>query len=322
MKHFISTLALLTAFLLLDYSCRKKEETPVETPAPVTPDPYTYNPDLQSSKDISFAMLALTDVDMLCSSLAEGALYPDFYGPLNSSSGSAIVTRDTVSKLIIISYNNVLCKDGKVRDGTLVIDHKPFVATLRYSNAGFAATVILVNYTVDGWKIELFDATKPARIANTLSSSGFDPSATSLSWQFKGKFKLSNAAKTKDIVWDGDLNKVLANTDDPTVYHPDKQGPVNWKLAKMDYSGSVSGGISGSSFTYVTDATTPPRRDFNCVVTPAISANAELHPFTAGAALFKISTYHPRSINYGPVSACDVSGTISFKDETHTVDFE
>ena len=301
-------------------SCKKKDKDPVETeiPAPVTPvapDPYTYNPELQSSKSIAYAATALTDIEMICAFTGERYPKPLFYEPAPGG-GSIVTTIDTVSYYLFISYNNTLCKDGKVRDGTIALNYGTSSTPPKYYRQyGYTGKLQLINYTVDGWKIAL---TKSSTITNKLGSPNFNPATTNLSWELAGGFMLTRQNDT--IVWDGSITKLLANTNDPMVFPgPDK--PINWSAAKVQYFGAVSGTYKGLSYTFKLDASKPPLRDFVCTV-PGSQQGSQLHPFTAGEALFTISNYHPRSINYGAPQTCDNKATVSFKGEVYDINLD
>jgi hypothetical protein len=331
MKQLFFKLSLILFSLLFILSCKKKDTSdPATKPVPVSIS-YTYSSDLQSSKDISFATYAISDIDLMCALWGDGSFYLDFYSsvPSITSGGTVTCIRDPISKLLNITFNNTTCLDGKLRDGSLFMDYSyvsgPNPSANYYRDFGFAARLILSNYKVNGWLIEIYDPNKPATIKNTLSTTSFDPTKTNLTWELAGKFKLTNLSdSSKTIIWDGTLIKTLTNTSDTSVYKTSSSYAIGWKFARISYKGTVTG-MTGVTvpFTYVIDNSNPIVRDFNCSLSvPTIPGSNKFHPFISGDALFTTSNYDPRTINYGPAQACDNSGTISFHGETHIVDFD
>jgi hypothetical protein len=320
-KHFFT--AVLCTVILLAASCRKKDPEPDPTPV-VTPDPYTYNNDLQSSQDISFAMLTIADIDLMLSYTGEGQLTSSFgAAPSPADNGTTTIIIDNSAKLNLLSFNKVTCLDGVVRDGSVFFKYSgtPGSTAAHYRDYGFSAVVSFSEYRVNGWKLALFDQGVPATITNLVESSNYDPSVTNLKWEMKGKFRLIHPTDTnRNIVWDGTVLKTLLNTGDVKVLAADKQSSIMWKFAKVSYSGTAAGTASQAAFNYVIGTGKPLVRDFTCAV-PSATGAAEFHPFISGIATFTIANYHPRTIDYGPSGACDNEGTVSFKGETYTVSF-
>jgi hypothetical protein len=328
MKKTLAIFLTAVFFGSFSFSCKKKDKAPVETeiPAPVTPaptptttppppDPYTYNSDLQSSKDINFAATTLTDIEMICAFIGEGYPMPFFYEPATGSA-SVSVSRDTIINYMLISYNNTLCKDGKVRDGIIALNYAVNGPQAKYYRQyGYSGKLQLINYKVDGWKVILANT---STISNKLGSSNFNPATTNLSWDLAGEFILVRQNDT--IRWNGTITKLLTNTSDPTVFLGLNK-PINWNLAKVQYFGTASGTCKNLAYTFQLDANKPPLRDFVCSV-PGTQQGSQIRPFTAGEALFTISNYHPRKINYGPPQVCDNKGTVSFKGEVYNIDLD
>jgi hypothetical protein len=337
MKKTLSIFFAALFFSAFYSACKKKDKAPVETeiPAPVAPaptqtttppppppDPYAYSSDLQSSKDMVFAMNTLSDVEMLCAFIGENQMFPAFYGPAGPNAGSWAITRDTLSRYMLVAYNNALCKDGKTRDGTVAFDYSASNANAKYyRNYDFFCRVMFMNYEVDGWKINTDSA--GAYIRNNLSSANFNPSTTNLTWKFSGSVSLvKKTDPDRKITWNGAMTKVLANTSDPAVYSTARTQVIDWTKARVQYSGLIQGTINGLNYKYQPDSVKIPLRDFACSVPLSSPQGSSIHPFTAGMALFTISNYHPRNIDFGPPQVCDNKGAVSFKGETYNVDFD
>lgn len=337
-------LILLLSFALCLFSCKKEsprpeeEAAPAPAPAPtptVTPtvDPYTYSADLKSSQEISLANMMMADIEMMCAYLGEGQLTNTYFEAVPNSASSATTTciRDLNQKMLVMAFNKALCRDGRTREGAVFFSYKydfnsnPDANSSAdfYRDYGFVSTVITSEYKVNDWKVELFDPAKPAHIYNLVSNPGFNPATENLSWKFAGKFRLSNQADGRVIIWDAEIVKTLTNTGSTLVFAPSKQSPINWSKAIISYGGTVLGSTPGAvPFNYFVNVSAPLIRDFNCSFTPAASTATEFHPFIKGVATFSTSVFHPRTIDHGPAGACDNSGTISFKDEVHAVTFD
>jgi hypothetical protein len=321
-----ATIVLFAFAGLFLFNCRKKDD-PEPPPAP---DPYTYNNELQSSKDITFSTLLISDIDIIMSFPAENDFYEGFHLPIpdanSGSSGTVTSIRDISSKYVFVSFSQTKCLDGRNRSGSISMEYdKNGLNAVNYHDFGFSSSINLYNYLVDGWKIELFDAAVPATIGNLVGSANYDPAHTNLSWKIQGKFKLTHPTDPgRNIIWDGTLVKTLINTGDTSVFSPSKTQPINWDIAKVQYTGTVTGTTGQTvSFNYLVDGNKPLTRDFNCAfVPPGSTGVTEFHPFVNGAATFTTANYHPRTIDYGPQNACDNSGTVSFKGETYNVNFD
>lgn len=309
-------------------SCKKGVPS---TPEP-TPDPYTYNAELQSAKDISFATFAISDLDMMCSFVGENAFLNHFYKEVPGTSAMA-ANRDDYQKTLAIGFGKTSCIDGYLRDGSVFLSYSydPNYNSAAnpqsnyYRDYGFAGRLALGQYILNDWKIELFDASKHPHIVNRVSSVGYDPSKVDLTWEITGKFKFTHLKESsRDMIWEGTIVKTLTNTSDPAVFASNKSTAINWNLAKVSYTGIVSGIVLGDKpFSYYIDDNNALQRDFSCAVVPVGSTGVtQFHPFISGGATATISDYHPRIINYGSANACDNDGTISFNSETHTVKFD
>jgi hypothetical protein len=334
MKKLISYIVVLALGGLIITACKKKEKVVEETPAPTpTPDPYTYSADLQSSKDISFATSLISDIEMMGSFMGEEILNTTFYnfipgteGTLGFGTGTYSCVRDDGANFATMAFNKTKCLDGKTRNGSVFMLYDQAAIKTGAGHARdfqFAGDISFGNFVVDGYKIELYDPNAPMKLINTVTSSGYNPATTNLTWKIIAKIKLTHDDPSKNMVWDGVLTKTLTNTGDPTVFAQDKASAINWNKAKIAYSGMVTGMTAGSvPFSCSIDNSNPIKREFTCAFVPTgTSGVTEFHPLIGGVASFTTSNFHPRIINYGPTATCDNSGTVTFKDETYNVDF-
>ncbi|WP_317898124.1 hypothetical protein [Aurantibacillus circumpalustris] len=334
MKHISSKNILIAFSFLLIFSCKKEEkkiDNPVPVPAP-TPDPYTYNNELQSSKDISFATYVISDLDMICAYASQG-ISGDYEATPSQSSSTTTIVSDTMVKQIVYACNNSRCKDGRLRNGAAFFyygydptnNYWAQPNANHYESYGFSASVYLDDFRVNDWKVQIFDPSQPAHIRNTLAGDLYNPALTNLTWEISGKFQfINNLDPSRNLVWEGVIKKTLKNTSDTAVF-ANKKAKVKWHLAKLDYIGSFSGMRSSSQtlYTYKIDSNTPLYRDMTCSYAPQGATDVtEFHPFVFGKSVFTIGDYHPRTIDYGPTLNCDNKVNISFKDESHTEELD
>lgn len=319
MKCKFAFLPALAALIMICNACKKKEADP--EPAP---DPYTYSSDLQAPKDLTRTFLAITDIEMICGFIGEAYTSPKFYLPSGASGGLTII-RDTIKKTLTAAYNNVKCVDGKLRNGTIVMDYAFSNPNAKYYHEfEYLARVMLINFEVDGWMVRTVDKTW-LTLKNNVKPVDYNPANTNLSWELSGKLTFINKIdSSKTITWEGTLVKTLVNTNNPAVFNPNKKNAINWINAVVNYTGEGSGTILGVPYTCKIE-NVPVKRDFNCNFIPAGSSGiSEFHPFITGSVLFSPDNWHPRTVDFGPADPgpCDFQGTVSFKNETHSVDFE
>lgn len=329
MRKTILLLLLLLISLLVNQACKKKDPSP-DAPQVDVPDPYTYSSDLQSSKDIVAANRIISDIEMMCSLIGENVV-PKFYLPAASSAGTLNTISDPAAKYHSLSFNNTQCVDGSLRNGSIFMNYSYSPANVKnYHDIGFVAKVYLVNYEIDGWLVQNNDtganaASIPLIMTNITSPANYNPANTNLTWQITGKLKFINPSDTtRNMTWDGNFTKTLVNSSNALVFNPNKLAPIQWPAAIVSYVGNASGFTSNNSPFTFNIANAPVKRDFNCnFIPPGSTGITELHPFISGTMVFNPANFHPRSINFGPgdPGLCDNKGTVSFKNETHNVDF-
>ncbi len=343
-----SVLAFSSVFLL---SCNKT--------ANVAPEPDT---EVQSAVYASYANYIASDVEMICSFMGENLLLSHFYaeypGSSTGNTGTVTAVRDTngVQDQLVMSFNKTRCLDGRVRDGSIFMqfntDLKPGDQKVNYTrNYQFKGSISFSNYKVDGWLIELFDPGARVYLYNTVPTSTFNPATTNLTWRFAGKIKMTHPTDpSKNMVWDGDLTKILTNTSDKNVYPPSGKAAITWSLAVINYYGKVSGSVpqidadgkvtaSAVPFNMTIDPQTPLVRDFQCypdkiagvaftnTVGVLVQRAEEHHPFKKGVASFTVGSFYPRQIYYGNEGdptldlQCDNNGEVLIKGISYRVNF-
>ena len=228
--------------------------------------------------------------------------------------------RDTVNKYMFVSYNNTLCRDGKTRDGTIAMNYGVANPNAKYyRDFEFSGKITLINYKINNWEISNITEL----MVTNKRPSNFNPATGKLSWRINGKIRMKHLLDNSEITWDGDVTKILDNTNNPAVF-TGPYTPIDWRPARLQYIGEASGNARGSlgGYSYSALPDLPPLRDFACSFVPAANPAAILHPFNGGGATIKSSNYHPRIVYYGAPHICDNSGTVSFHTETYPIDFE
>jgi hypothetical protein len=343
MKKITLGCSVLVAAAMFVVGCNKKTNT-----APVA------DTEFQSSKDATYANSIVTDLEIICSYLGENLLTSAYLTPAPGTAGGSTITtsRDTVNKILTINFTNtVTCKDGKKRNGQIVLNYSASTSSLGakfYRDAGFVANVTLNNYSVDGW---LIDEVAPFKITNNVAF-GFNPATTPLNWILDGNFTIDNPNDASmSMTWKGKLNKILTNTSEVAL---NKLTPIAWVTysagvalsgAKVEYKGvegtvpNVTGLTSvtkGYSLTIKDDA--PLKRDFTCAPDKVIGVTSttttpitvlpiysEWHPFVSGKVSFTTNSLpDPRLIDFGNegIAPCDNAGTVTIKGISYPIDFK
>lgn len=288
--------------------------------------------ELQSSIDASFANYIVTDIDMICSFVAENNLYPKFYLPAPGSP-TFVVNRDADVKQITISFNKTKCVDGRLRDGTIFLRYaadplfnpNPPPNTDYYRDFGFIGRVTLSNYKVDGWLVENSPGSTYFLIKNKRLDAN-RPIVNNISWTIEGNLQFTDSSSVvPKITWKGMLTKTLANMSDTSVFKNEPKTvlstAVKWPNAKVAYTGSFSGVTSYSvPYSYKIYDATPIGRDFKCfpdkvagvVLTPTLTPYyEEFHPFVSGIASFTTANLYPREIYFDNAENKYSSGTLN-----------
>lgn len=330
------TFSVLAVAALVFFGCKKT----VKPEAPVA------DTELQSSIDATYALFTVTDAEMIASFVSDNSLDPTFYV---SSANTFTATQDTAAGDVAFSFNQNYCVDGRLRDGSVLVDRSnpgqlnPMANdnSRYYRSVGFAGRMTLSQYKVDNWTMVTIGPNgepngTPCIILNTTTPDNYDPSKVNLSWSIKGNFLLQNGNDT--MYCKVDLTKTLLSTSDKTVFASDKKSPIVWARGKVSYSGTLSGYTPGHiPYKMEIKPENAIVRDFTCSpdlvssVMPTsttgsvVSKYSQYHPFINGVASFTTSTKYPRQIYYGGSEtfaspACDNSGSILIKGISYPFD--
>lgn len=323
-KHSVLICTTLVASWVL-FSCTKKPNVP-----PVA------DTEVKTSLDVAFATQIVSDIEMICSFIGEdhSVGYQTIYGPVPASLHSFSVIR--AGNRISINYNNTLCQDGKVRDGSVWLYFKeteyashPLTGNENYMHDyNFTGRITLEEYKVNGWLIDNKDYENPNSGTNNttvlitnLRADSKTPVSGNLQWTLSGGFTMR---KDQDsMAWKGTITKTLDNTSDTKVFAPNAQNPINWGLAKISYKGEAIGYTPGNvPYTIQYSGKTPLRRDFTCFPDKVKDVSSgtilspnylEFHPITSGIAYFTSGNAYPREIYYDNTQ-------ISYGNEVSPVD--
>lgn len=354
MKKLNLGIAATLVSVLVFFACKKDPNVPP-----------TNDTEVQTSIDAVYATFLVSDVEMICSWIGEDASdgVQKFYvrDTLKPNSGAdVIVIRNTFTNRVSINFNNTLCRDGRVRDGSLLIFFKepihaqyPMTGNENYiRDYNYSGRITCEEYKVDDWlvdntDIDSFDPNQtnyPILIKN-LRPNNSTPVAGKLKWSFQGSFKMK---KNQDsMAWKGTLTKTLENTADKNVFATNAQSAINWSLATISYTGEAKGYTPGNVPFKMKfyDGDLSLKRNFLCYpdkvsgvsLTNTLSAHiSEHHPFTSGVVSFTTGTAYPREIyfdntqySYGgeesPVALpvqCDNKAAVQIKGIFYPIDLK
>jgi len=340
MKKITLGCSVLLAAVLIIAGCNKK----------TNPEP-EQDKEFQSSVDVAHANSTVADLEIICSYMGENLLLSSYFVPAPGSTGTIITSRDTANNQLTVTFSSsVTCKDGKKRNGTIVMTYSsiPLANGAKfYRQPSFVASVTLNNYWVDGWWM---DDVTPFKITNNMAGN-YNPAADKLNWTIEGDFTIKNQAdSTKNMTWKGKLIKTLTNSTSSTVFNPNKLFPIAWSTtsttpgANIEYKGEaaskfdVSGNTSvNKPYSFKIDEEHPLIRQFSCspdkvlgvystTTTPItiIPVYSEWHPFVGGVASLTTNALpEARKLDFSSEgnTDCDNSGKVTIKGIDYPIDF-
>jgi hypothetical protein len=325
----ILSIALLSAAWILFCGCPKKKPN-------VPPEPDT---DLQSSVDVSNALFAITDVEMIAAFIAEND-DARFYTPSPDANPNNYTKKHSLAnQTLFAAFVDVKCLDGKKRSGTVAMDYSNSTNhAYRYHDYKFAGQLSLLDYRQDGWLIRNYPLNQPCYVYNQISTLPFNPAATNMSWLIEGGFEFIHPTDpSRNMIVNAKLIKTLANTSDKNVYSTASNITIDWTKSLVNYSGEASGTRGNESFSLKINEGSALKRDMTCYpdkiggissVQPTFKTwNREFHPFMAGVMSFKPGDKYPRQIYFGNEGnpelnpQCDNSGEVLIKGISYRVDF-
>ncbi len=309
-------------------SCEKKpkQTAPQVSPASAGNNQPADSLEIKSSLEISFITALVCDVDLIIAMPADNELMSVLYtqAPINNTS-PRVSLRDMSSNYVAVTFSNTICADSKVRNGELKMfggydaTKNPNSTNVKdYAEFGYCGFILFNNFSVEGWKIDNFDASKPLLVSNKLSSASYDPKQENITWRTEGKLVLTHP-NGKQLIWDGFLLKELVNTSDPTIFAKDDiVKPINWGRSKLQYTGTFTGTTSaGAAYSCSLKQVL---RDFNCTLLPVPVHHAQDVPhFTFGKLNYTNSSFNPIEIDFGPTEICDGTGVVSVNSSSYQV---
>jgi hypothetical protein len=337
MKRVIFAFSILTTALFLS-NCRK----PNTAPEPDT--------EVETAREATYALQTLSDIDMICSYVAENQFYINSFvdAPLPGN-GTITAARDQAVQRLVFSFYQTTCVDGKFRDGSVFLDYSydPVRFPDQTPNSrfmrekGFTGRFTLTQLKVDNW---LVDNVGELYIYNTLKSEQYDPAVTKLTWYIGGKLKLTKVnAPDSSMTVEFRINKTLANSTSQAVFAAtaaNKNTDIRWANGIVEYDGEVTGTtLNGEPFTMTIGSGTPLTRAWSCspkafvgvktTATPGefVPIAEQFHPFVKGVATFVTGTKYPREIYYGQEGdpflegQCDNNGMILIQGNSYAVNF-
>jgi hypothetical protein len=219
--------------------------------------------------------------------------------------GCATVTRDTINKVITVTFNsgNSPCLDGRTRSGTIVYTYSNSINGAKYyRDPGFELDVTSSNYVVDGNAVTIGNKT-----IKNITSVGFNPTNTDETWSISATITINKAAGGS-VTWSCNHIKTLLNTS--TVY-TNASTPINWSMARIGITGSESGSRSTGE-TFTVNITNQLIRDFG-----GCDINGR-RPFIQGTFDYSPSGKATRTFDYGNGS-CDLNATVTINGVSHPI---
>jgi len=217
----------------------------------------------------------------------------------------ATVTRDTINKIITVTFNssNSPCLDGRTRSGTIVYTYSnSAVGAKHYRDPGFELDVTSSNYVVDGNAVTITSKT-----IKNITSVGFNPASTNETWSISANITV-NKASGGSVTWSCNHIKTLLNTS--TVY-TNASTPINWPMARIGITGNENGSRSNGE-TFTVNITNQLIRDFG-----GCDINGR-RPFIEGTFDYTPSGKPTRTFDYGNGS-CDLNATVTINGVSHSI---
>ncbi|MBL7931381.1 MAG: hypothetical protein JNL60_05750, partial [Bacteroidia bacterium] len=238
----------------------------------------------QSSVQASYVNYLVSDIEMLASFMGEAQEQNHFYNPVDAIQIYNTPVLSPNGGARAVSFNHQLCKDGRVRHGTIYLK---YVVAPEYPNARYmraykfdAHIEFSGDYSVDDYNINLnVDDGGYFTIVNTLPSEAYSPASTKLTWKIDGKLKFTHLTDPrKNMTWEGHWTKTLNNTNS-TLVVSSPTNAINWYKAEVSYAGTSMGTIplansdgviESKTFNMKINSERPLTRDFQCTPDPIL----------------------------------------------------
>ncbi len=304
----IATMLLASAAFVS--SCKKKTTD--------TPDT-----DTTAASDNNLAETTSNDIVAMTGQASEhGSLSSYRMGNDNGSilSTCATVTAiDTTLKKFTITFSaGCVCKDGRIRSGSLLFD---FTGTapgaVYYRRPGFKCVVTTPNndYYVDGNKVTINKT-----ITNT-TPVGFNPTTTNMTWNVTGNITIVKANNGGTVNWNCNRTKTLMNTNAisyagtsyPAAYYG-QNVHIAWDSSIVSVSGTANGTTAkGEAFNFSTSS--PLVVNMFCAPDPNHPGR---HPIVQGAFDFTPGTKATRHVDFG-TGSCDLNYSVTISGVTYNL---
>jgi hypothetical protein len=295
-KLNLAVLAIVIVGATAIVSCKKKDTT--STPATST----TVDSDQSGAAANNTAESISSDIVSMgseaCDMSSNGSL--STYRVENQSSlACAAVTRDTINKIITVTFNGGTCLDGKTRSGSLIYNYSASTnGATHYRHPGFNLSVTSNNYVVNGNTVTINSKT----ITN-ITPAGFNHLTTNETWSITANISI-NLGTEGTVSWACNRVKTLLNT---ASAYTNSTTPISWSTARVGITGSASGSRSSNNETFTVNITNQLIRDFG-----TCSINGR-HPFIQGTFVYSPSGKAARTFDYGNGS-CDLNATITINN--------
>ena len=215
----------------------------------------------------------------------------------------ATVTRDTILKVITVTFSGGQCLDGRTRSGTIVYTYSNSInGAKHYRDPGFELDVTSSNYVVDGNAVNITSKT----IKNT-TPVGFNPTNTNETWSISANITI-NKASGGSVTWSCNHVKTLLNT---STAYTNASTPINWPMARIGITGNASGSRSNGE-TFTSNITSQLVRDFG-----GCDINGK-RPFIQGTFDYSPSGKATRTFDYGNGS-CDLNATVTINGVSYPI---
>ena len=223
--------------------------------------------------------------------------------PSEDLSSCATVSRDTVTKIVTVTFNNSTCVDGRTRNGSLVFNYSASTnGAVHYRDPGFTCSVTSNNYIVDGNQVSILSKT----ITNT-TPVGFNPASTNETWNITANISIVKASGAT-VSWTCNRVKTLLNT---STTYTDAATPIDWHNARIGITGTANG-TRANGETFTANVTSQLIRDFG-----GCNINGR-HPFIQGTLTYSPTGKATRYFDYGS-GTCDLDATVTINGVPHPI---
>ena len=271
-----SIIATFIAFAIFTTSCNKEK---IETTATSEE---TTGQEAQEGTDVG------DEVSNIADNAAKGqnitGRYASNQEQYEALSGCAVITRDTVNRIITIDFgtSNCLGADGRNRRGKIIVNY-----TGSYFEQGSVKTITFDNYYRNDNKVEG---------TRTVTNTGLNAS-NQYTWKVEARNMKITRPDGSFHTWNSTRTRTMLNGEST---------PLNWRDDEYNISGSASG-VNVRGVAYTATITTPLHRKLDCrwIDSGVIKITPDDKP--------------TRTLDYGN-GACDRLLTVSVNNRSRTIE--